>query len=229
MTTPMRLAPARSSASSDWRTARRRLRLHVEDEDRGVALRGDGHRVGEQAGGRRVDDDEAHGPQRVEHVAERSGTEHAGRVLHRRAAREHPEVRVVGDLGAAPSVRSPPCSTEESPGARGMPRRSCTVGLRRSASTSTIFSSRAGGRLREVRGGERLAGGLVGADDRDGARLARAFEHHEVRAQDAERLDDLDAFALGDLGEDGEPGEARRPRRCPRSRRTGRRRSGRAP
>ena len=50
-----------------------------------------------------------------------------------------------------------------------------------------------GRRLGEVHRGERLARALVRAHDRERARLARAFEHHQVRSQDAERLDELDA------------------------------------
>ena len=61
----------------------------------------------------------------------------------------------------------------------------------------------------EVHGGERLARGLVRADDRDGARLARAFEDHEIGAQDAVGLHHLDALAARDLGEDRQAGERR--------------------
>ena len=200
-TTPIRLAPARSSASSAWRTRALAAGLDVEHEDRGVALGGDGQGVGEEVGGRRVDDHEAHGPQGVEHVAERPGAEDAGRVLHRRAARQHPQVAVVLHLGE----RTGEVAALEDRGetrARGYAETVVDRGLAEVGVDQHDLLVEGRGRLGEVHGGERLARLGVGADDRDRARLAGALEDHEVGPQHAEGLDDLDALAAGDLGED---------------------------
>ena len=63
-----------------------------------------------------------------------------------------------------------------------------------------------GGGLGEVHRGERLARALVGADDRERARLSRALEHHEVGPQDAEGLHELDAaMPFGILASTGSP------------------------
>ena len=64
-----------------------------------------------------------------------------------------------------------------------------------------------GGRLREVGGGEGLAGPRVGADNRDRAGFPGAFQHHEVRPQYPVGLDDFDALAARNLGDDRKPRE----------------------